>query len=521
MNRRIRIFPVDSALREFHVSRKIRDAFQLPDSLFSVTGNVIFADFGAAREFAHRLNQQRDTENNPELAVSASRIYALGLIDEVLHLVVARHRRERAPELWNQVLGLLSRDLSEEAVDRLLGVFVDEFPPSNVYRGELSGAEYLNGESDGVPNRETAMEELVMLWLANRNPAFAGFRELFDDRVLRQETDYETALEHVETFLGGSETGVRAGETLLDRLYAPMRAAPTSIEGQLEFIRRVWVELLGPDLHRVLGSLDFLAEEQRVYFPPGPGPAQEPPDYRVLAEEGENYSLDREWMPRLVLLAKNAHVWLSQLSGKYGREIRTLDEIPDEELTVLAEWGMTGLWLIGVWERSRASERIKKKMGDEDAVASAYSLEDYRIANALGGEDAYEDLKARAWRHGIRISTDMVPNHMGIDSRWVIEHPHWFLSLDHHRIRPTASTGPISVTTSASGSSSKTTTGSDPTRRSSSSGLTARAETSGSSTTATTAHPCRGTTPPSSTTSMPRCGRRSSRPSSRSRDVLR
>ena len=23
----------------------------------------------------------------------------------------------------------------------------------------------------------------------------------------------------------------------------------------------------------------------------------------------------------------------------------------------------------------------------------------------------------------------MVPNHMGIDSRWVIEHPEWFLSL--------------------------------------------------------------------------------------------
>ncbi len=25
----------------------------------------------------------------------------------------------------------------------------------------------------------------------------------------------------------------------------------------------------------------------------------------------------------------------------------------------------------------------------------------------------------------------MVPNHMGIDSNWVIEHPDWFLSLDY------------------------------------------------------------------------------------------
>ena len=29
---------------------------------------------------------------------------------------------------------------------------------------------------------------------------------------------------------------------------------------------------------------------------------------------------------------------------------------------------------------------------------------------------------------GLRLASDMVPNHMGIDSDWVIEHPDWFLS---------------------------------------------------------------------------------------------
>ena len=67
--------------------------------------------------------------------------------------------------------------------------------------------------------------------------------------------------------------------------------------------------------------------------------------------------------------------------------------------------------------------------GNADAVASAYSLDDYRIADDLGGEDAYADLRDRAWARGIRLASDMVPNHMGIDSRWVIEHPEWFLSL--------------------------------------------------------------------------------------------
>ena len=67
--------------------------------------------------------------------------------------------------------------------------------------------------------------------------------------------------------------------------------------------------------------------------------------------------------------------------------------------------------------------------GNADAVASAYSLDDYRIATDLGGEAAYANLRDRAWARGIRLASDMVPNHMGIDSRWVIEHPEWFLSL--------------------------------------------------------------------------------------------
>ena len=418
------------APHEFHVSRRAREVYGLDETLFAVSGNVVFADFHAARVFAHSMNERRDLLQFPERAVSASQIHALGLIDEVLHLLIARHRRGRAPELWSDALSRLEAEVGGEAVDRVLEAFVDGFPPVSVFRGELTTATYLADTTDGVDHREVSLEELVLLWLANRNPAFAEFRELFDDEVLRRDTRYLPAMEEVEAILGAAPASGHGGQSLLDLLYAPMRAAPHSLEGQLEFIRTAWADLLGPDLYRVLGGLDFLAEEQRVFFPAGPGPV-EPPDYGVLSESGENYSADREWMPRLVLLAKNAHVWLAQLSVKYGREITTLDGIPDEELEILAGWGMTGLWLIGVWERSRASERIKRMMGDEDAVASAYSLEDYRIADALGGEAAYEDLRARAWKLGIRLSTDMVPNHMGIDSRWMIEHPDWFLSLGH------------------------------------------------------------------------------------------
>jgi maltooligosyltrehalose synthase len=56
-------------------------------------------------------------------------------------------------------------------------------------------------------------------------------------------------------------------------------------------------------------------------------------------------------------------------------------------------------------------------MGDADAVASAYSLDSYDIAEDLGGWPALDNFRSRAWQRGVRLSADMVPNHMGIDSK--------------------------------------------------------------------------------------------------------
>ncbi len=147
-------------------------------------------------------------------------------------------------------------------------------------------------------------------------------------------------------------------------------------------------------MYRLLSSLDLILEEQKMGFMGGPGPVPIPIYDRSMAElEPERFSLDRDWMPRLVLIAKNTYVWLDQLSKKYGRSITRLDEIPDEELEKLSRWGFTGLWLIGLWERSHASAEIKRMMGNPEAIASAYSLASYSIADDLGGEDAYRNLQ--------------------------------------------------------------------------------------------------------------------------------
>jgi glycosidase len=56
------------------------------------------------------------------------------------------------------------------------------------------------------------------------------------------------------------------------------------------------------------------------------------------------------------------------------------------------------------------------------------------LQNELGGEAAFENFKDRAWQRGIRIASDMVPNHTGIYSKWVIEKPDYFIQLRSFRL---------------------------------------------------------------------------------------
>lgn len=133
------------------------------------------------------------------------------------------------------------------------------------------------------------------------------------------------------------------------------------------------------------------------------------------------------WQRDLVLLAKNTHVWLSQLSKKYSRDIHTLDQIPVEELKEIRNFGITGLWLIGIWERSPASHRIKQLYGRGQLIGSAYSVNGYQVASDLGSESAMDLLKVKAANEGIYIACDMIPNHTGVDSPWVLDHPDWYI----------------------------------------------------------------------------------------------
>jgi glycosidase len=419
---------------EFHISRKSRDFYQFEESLFSLSGNVIFPNFHAARIFAQKMNEQKDLDHFPEEAVIPGQINAMGLIDEILHFVVTLFRDEKNTQVMGEALDWLNQTLGKVAVAKTLKRFAEEFPPLTVYRHETGLDDYLDGETGGIPHRQIVLEEMVMLWLANVNPAFSPFGPLFDDTALDHETSYLKTMGALKDFFNSQPFYGPDHQNLIDMLRSPAVASPHSLNGQLEYIRERWGFLLGKYFYRLLSSLDLIREEwlaeerRRAHWERAPAQVY---DYSRMELESERFSADLEWMPRVVLLAKNIYVWLDQLSRQYKLPLRRLDQIPDEELDTLARWGFSGLWLIGLWERSPASKKIKQLMGNPEAVASAYSLFDYRIAEDLGGEEAFQNLRDRAWRRGIRLSSDMVPNHVGIDARWVVEHPDWFISLDY------------------------------------------------------------------------------------------
>ncbi|HEV7809309.1 MAG TPA: alpha-amylase family glycosyl hydrolase, partial [Candidatus Limnocylindrales bacterium] len=349
-------------------------------------------------------------------------LLALSLIHEAAHLAILETARRQPEAALAAAVPRVRKAVGERQTGELLQRFASSFP----------------GVGDGDAPR---LEDLLLVHLANVNPAAAPLHELVDESGLPANARQRAirALERHEATIPLDASADGAGPTLLDLLREPARRSPESLAGQLRFIRDHWGWLLGPALERLASQIDLaigiLTEEQRGLHQRfgGGGGARvgEAPSFTGADAEVERFSEDREWMPRLVLVAKSTYVWLDQLSRRHGREIRTLDAIPDEELHAFASRGITGLWLIGLWQRSRASERIKRWRGNQDAVASAYSLDDYRIADDLGGEDALARLRDQAWQHGIRLASDMVPNHMGIDSRWVIEHPERFIGLSH------------------------------------------------------------------------------------------
>lgn len=408
-----------------------RDGGRLPEIVF-------------IRQVADSLNRLPERQGRP---VQAGLINLYGLQARIFRYLIDLYAAEQQPGVLAAAAQSAGYPFTAPATLLTLTRFADLFPGREILADVVTPAVFVTGDDTLASSKNCLIRELLLLMVARENRAVDPFRELFDHDELAPGVSFGRIIAAIDRELAASSPFPSLGMSLSHLLRAPLRAAPDSLAGQLAYVRDHWREILPPEfIDEILTSLDIVAEEQRTrpggsgrprvmeFLPHEPG-ARDYPEY-------ERFSTDAGWMANVVMMAKMTYVWLDQLSRKYSREVRRLDQVPDEELDLLARWGFTSLWLIGLWERSPASQRIKQISGNPDAAASAYSLFDYVIAADLGGEEALAVLKERCARRGIRLASDMVPNHTGIYSKWTVERPDWFVQLDYPPYPDYSFTGP-------------------------------------------------------------------------------
>jgi glycosidase len=421
------------AKEHFYFNRKSRDLYQLtdPESLSLPTGRK--AAMKQAEELTESINRRSALlKGDKAKKLLPAQFHGMKLLHEVLHHILAK-----SAGLTASALALVEKDASLWHANEYMNRFLELFPPQELYRTAKSTAEYL---STGT-NLLDAVEESYLVWLNNQNPALEQFSDLLSDSELRKNRTYPHLVSAVQRAMQSAGPVGPEKADLADLLAMPMRYAPDSLLAQLRFIRLHWSELLtdSPWWNLLDDAITLIEDEDRYLFfeklAQEGGSAEggiyekeaHVPTFTNLGDAPARYSHDTSWMPEVVMIAKSTYVWLDQLSRQYGYPVRRLQDIPDRELDLMAERGFTALWLIGLWERSHASRMIKQLQGNPEAKASAYALENYEIAAEIGGHEGYLDLRNRALLRGIRLASDMVPNHTGIDSELVRQKPEWFL----------------------------------------------------------------------------------------------
>ncbi len=403
------------------------------------------------RQLAYKLNSSRPAGS---AVVHAGELNLYASLQKALRYLIDGVAQAPRSSLLVTAVKTGGFDPSGEDLRTTARRFVELFPPAQVLEENIRPDIWLTESLNSSRRTHLLLREMLLLRLAAANPAIESFRELVDDSALIESSHYSSIIQALDSSLKDGPILAEKGCTLFEALIAAINAFPVSLTGQVAYLREQWQDVFPPGLlQEVETAFDILQEEQRERGggggEPGPAPVLEfgragHSAGKASAASGghsvfhgfdypayENFSPDANWMAHVVLMAKMVYIWLDQLSRTHDHPITRLDQVPDAELDRLAACGFSGLWLIGLWERSPASQQIKQICGNPEAIASAYSLYDYEVAADLGGWEALANLRERARLRGIRLASDMVPNHTGIYSRWVIQHPDWFVQTEY------------------------------------------------------------------------------------------
>ncbi len=395
--------------RDFRISLKAREEIQYKEPLFD-TEKQLDLMYEQAKEVAYIYNGKQ-TDQNKKQYISAASLHASGILHLLYQSVTSEYLKDKNINFFTH----LSTQIEKHPLIKKVLTFYDKEFPTLVPIVENKGIENTRALFiHHVLIENPALIKEVTPFIAPAGVPFPSAYKAFT--VILKE--YTKAATHIE----GTD------EDLFTFLTGPSKKHPDSLIDQIQYILKHWGTLIPVSLQKaLLHAIDVVNEENKPRFSGGPGPARTV-TYDQIEHEYEAFSIDEDWMPNVVMMAKSALVWLDQLSKMYGYHINTLDKIPDKELDLLRDRGINGLWLIGLWERSEASKKIKNLCGNPEAEASAYSLKSYNIAMSIGGWNAYQNLRERCKNRHIRLASDMVPNHTGLDSDWALHHPEYFIS---------------------------------------------------------------------------------------------
>ena len=149
---------------EFLISQKSRQTYRFDDALFSLNGTLISLNFEVARKFSEQMGKILNRY------IPAGDIYAMGVIHEILHYLLRQYEINHLHTI--DIFIPTIQDLDNTSL-----FFLKEFPSLEIYQGKISPEKYLNQITDGITNQKIALEEMLLLHLANENPAYTPYRD--------------------------------------------------------------------------------------------------------------------------------------------------------------------------------------------------------------------------------------------------------------------------------------------------------------------------------------------------------
>jgi Alpha amylase, catalytic domain len=135
----------------------------------------------------------------------------------------------------------------------------------------------------------------------------------------------------------------------------------------------------------------------------------------------------------------NTFVWLEELSGRLGRQVK-LGDVPDQEWDGLRDRGFDIVWLMGLWQRSAAARRVALEPDitasyasalpdwrPEDVAGSPYSVPAYKPDPRIGTWRDVDSVRKKLRARNMALFFDFVGNHTAPDHPWAQEHPEFYV----------------------------------------------------------------------------------------------